>query len=97
VLQGKEAFVQSIRDGICALDYKATRERKSTIDVFPLKDKSKVYAIWVKGEHDFYAHYSNDNKKIHTSRAKFDILWQKRQGEWRMTRAYSYNHTSGSQ
>ncbi len=60
---------------------------KSTLEVYPIKD----YGAVETGIHRFYATEKGQQEKL-SSEAKFVQLWQKKDGEWKVTRIISYGH-----
>jgi hypothetical protein len=59
----------------------------STLEVYPIKD----YGAVETGIHRFYATEKGQQEKL-SSEAKFVQLWQKKDGEWKITRIISYGH-----
>lgn len=93
LMRGKQAYIDSIEQGICTLDYKASRELKEgTFEVFPLRANGEIYAMVVEGEHSFYAQYPDKQEKQHTSDANFSIIWVRDGEHWKMKRVLSFNH-----
>lgn len=93
LMRGKQAYIDSIANGICQLEYKASRELKEgSFKVFPLRDNGELYAMIVEGEHSFYAQYAGSSEQQQTSDANFSILWLKEATGWKMKRVYSFNH-----
>ena len=60
---------------------------KSSLEVYPIKDFGAVET----GVHLFYVTEKGQKEKL-SSEAKFIHLWQKRNGEWKITRIISYAH-----
>ena len=88
----KEGFINGMKS-LGNLSYKARRELvKGSTEVFPMHKNGELYAAILKGEHNFYAKEPNDKPEYLTSSAKYTILWILIEGEWKMSRIYSYNH-----
>lgn len=69
-------------------DRKLRRElMKSSLEVCQIKDFGAVET----GVHRFYVTEKGQKEKL-SSEAKFVNLWQKRNGEWKVTRIISYAH-----
>ncbi len=67
-------------------EHKLSRELvKGSLEVHPIKD----YGAIEIGEHQF-RHMENGKEEIGTF--KFLMIWQKREGQWRISRVISYDH-----
>ncbi len=89
----KEAFVNGIENGLCNMDYKATRRLvPSTPEVFPLYNNGELYGALQKGAHRFYAQYPGEEQARFTSEAKFNHLWLLQGEKWLLSRVISYDH-----
>lgn len=92
VIQSKDAFIESIQNGLCQLPYKAFRVlNTSSQAVYPLKRNDTLYGAIQNGEHSFYA-LESDNQKYLTSVAKFTHLWMIENGKWKLHSVLSYDH-----
>lgn len=92
VTPSKKAFVASIRDGLCKLNYQPRRELvEDSLEVFPLKSNGVLYGAIQMGIHKFYA-LEKAKPEYLTSTAKFTHLWKLESGEWKLSRALSYDH-----
>ena len=92
----KEDFINGMKS-LGNLSYKARRELvQGSIEVFPMHKNGELYAAILKGEHAFYAKEPNEKPEYLTSTAKYSILWILVDGEWKMSRIYSYDHQSPS-
>ena len=90
----KQDFIEGLK-GLGNLSYKARRELvKGSTEVFPMHKNGELYAAILKGEHAFYAKEPNDKPEYLTSTAKYTTLWVLVDGQWKMSRIYSYNHQS---
>jgi len=82
---GKEPFVAAIKQNICG---KVQRELLlGTLEVYPLKGYGAVEI----GIHRF--HHPDNPENV--GDAKFVMLWQNKEGVWKVTRVISYNHNHG--
>ncbi|MBP9194184.1 MAG: nuclear transport factor 2 family protein [Saprospiraceae bacterium] len=90
-IYSKDDFLKSLA-ALCTMDYKATREldeKKSEVHL--LRKNGDVYGALQSGYHSFYGEKQGVEKYI-TSRARFQHLWIKCEGEWRLKRVISYDH-----
>jgi ketosteroid isomerase-like protein len=81
---GKQKFLAAIQQNICG---KVRRELvPGTLEVYPIND----YGAVELGTHRFYHPGHDDTEGV--GEAKFVTLWQNKGGEWKVTRAISYDH-----
>lgn len=81
--QNVEAFKRTF-----ASERKLRRELViGTLEVYPIKD----YGAVETGIHRFYATEKGQQEKL-SSEAKFVQVWEKKNGEWKITRIISYGH-----
>jgi len=91
-MTSKAAFISSIEDGICKLSYKAIRQLdEPSLTVFPLKKNGQLYGALQMGVHRFYAREGGKPERL-TSTARFTNLWLLENGEWKLSRSFSYDH-----
>lgn len=89
---GAQVFLDSMQNGICELDYKARRELiDGSMEIFPLYNQGELYGVIETGEHRFHAKYPG-KVEFPSGIAKFTLLWMLEDGEWRLTRALSFDH-----
>jgi hypothetical protein len=92
ITASKEAFVASIRDGLCKLSYKPRRELvENSLEVFPLENNGDIYGAIQTGNHRFYA-LEKDKPEYQTSEARFTHVWLLENGLWKLSRGLSYDH-----
>lgn len=97
VTDSKDAFIASIENGLCKLNYKARRELVAgSLQVFPMHGNGQLYGAIQTGEHRFYAKYP-DKKEVLTSTAKFTHLWLLEDGQWKLARVLSYDHMASGE
>ncbi|MBB6501758.1 serine hydrolase [Pedobacter cryoconitis] len=88
----KEAFVNSMKNNVCGLNYKARRVLEDgSMEVYPLKKNGIIYGAIQTGIHRFYA-LEPGKPEYFTSRAKFTHVWNLLNGEWKLLRGLSYDH-----
>ena len=84
---GKDPFLAAIKQNVCG---KVERTLvPGSMEVYPLKGYGAVEI----GVHRFH-HPKHPEDGV--GEAKFVTLWQNKNGEWRVTRAISYNHESAT-
>src|SRR6202045_864486 len=82
---GKGPFLAAIKQNICG---KVERTLlPDTLEVYPLKGYGAVEI----GVHRFHRPENSEN----VGDAKFVMLWQNKDGVWKVTRVISYNHNHG--
>ncbi len=81
---GKKKFTDSIRNNICG---KLRRELVAgSLEVYPLHG----YGAMEMGTHRFYHPGMQEHEVV--GEAKFVMLWQYKDGAWKLTRVISYDH-----
>ncbi|UII20720.1 nuclear transport factor 2 family protein [Fulvivirga ligni] len=81
----KDDFVESIKNGVCG-GGKSTVQRElveNSLQVYPLTQNGVLYGAIQMGVHRF-----------HDTTAKFTHVWLLEDGEWKISRALSYDHQS---
>ncbi|MEL6812208.1 MAG: nuclear transport factor 2 family protein [Bacteroidota bacterium] len=93
VLRSKKDFITQFKNGICGSpDFKSRRELVTeSLKVFPLYDNGILYGAIQQGEHRFFES-TKGRPEQPGSTAKFDHLWIKEEGSWKLKRAFSYDH-----
>src|SRR5277367_4138474 len=82
---GKAPFLAAIKQNICGKVQRSLLE--DTLEVYPLKGYGAVEI----GIHRF--HHPDNPENV--GDAKFVMLWQNKEGVWKVTRVISYNHNHG--
>ncbi len=92
MMLSKTAFINSVKNNVCSLNYKASRVLEpGSMQVYPFEKNGVLYGAIETGIHRFYA--LEPGKPLYfTSRAKFSNVWKLENGEWRLFRSLSYNH-----
>ena len=84
VTLGRKALVESVKENICG---KVTRELvPGTLEAYPMKG----YGALEMGVHRFRHPGHEDTEGV--GEGKFVHLWQYKDGAWRITRVYSFDH-----
>ena len=92
ITKSKEAFIESVQNGLCKLPYKAIRTlNQGSTSIYPLHKNDTIYGAIQNGEHSFYA-LEGTNQKYLTSTAKFTHVWVVENGEWRLRSVLSFDH-----
>lgn len=96
ITESKAAFIASVRDGLCKLDYRPRRQLlENSLEVFPLKTNGVLYGAVQNGVHQFYA-TEKDKPEYLTSTARFSHVWVLESGNWKLKRVLSYDHKEPS-
>jgi hypothetical protein len=83
---GKQIFLESIKKNICG---KVTRELVAgSLEVYPMHGYGAVEI----GTHRFHHPGEQDHDVL--GEAKFVMLWQYKDGAWKITRVISYDHAT---
>ena len=92
ITKSKAAFIKSIENGLCKLNYKPKRvlDEKS-LHIFPLNKNGVLYGAIQTGVQRFYAIKKNKEAYL-SSIAKFTHVWMLEDGSWKLNRGLSYDH-----
>jgi CubicO group peptidase (beta-lactamase class C family) len=92
ITNSKAAFISGIQYGLCKLPYKPKRVlAENKMEVYPLERKGVLYGAIQTGIHDFYA-VEDNNAEYLTSIAKFTQVWILENGEFKLSKGFSYDH-----
>jgi len=92
ITDSKSAFINSIKNGLCKLNFKPKRVLvENSLEVYPLKNNGNLYGAIETGTHHFYA-IEKDSTEYLTSIAKFSHLWILENGNWKLSKGFSYDH-----
>ncbi|HEX2532523.1 MAG TPA: nuclear transport factor 2 family protein [Chitinophagaceae bacterium] len=93
ITSGLEAFITSVQQNLCSRPGWRLRRAAvpNTVNVFPLAGNNQPYGALISGEHLFYETNGAAPERL-VGRARFMHLWLLQNGEWKMTRIYSYDH-----
>lgn len=92
ITKGKAAFIESIAKGICSENRKKTAKRKRLEHmIFPLNKEGKLYGVLQQGRHQFNE-TDAQGRESEGSSALFSHLWLLEEGEWKLSRSYSFDH-----
>jgi hypothetical protein len=88
----KQDFIDGMKR-LGDLSYNARRELiEGSTEVYPLYKDGALYGAILRGDHRFFAKEPNDTPEYLTSTAKYTTLWMLIEGEWKMSRIYSFDH-----
>lgn len=90
----KSKFLKSLSTGLCSSpqDYQSRRELiAESNEIFPLYKNGTLYGAIQTGQHRFYETNVGEPEK-YASTAKFTHVWNLMNGDWKLTRTYSYDH-----
>jgi ketosteroid isomerase-like protein len=88
--RGRQATVDAVKNNICG---KVHRDLvPGSLEVYPLKD----YGAVEMGSHRFCDPKKTEKCGEDSGIAKFVMLWQNKDGAWKITRIISYDHKSSA-
>jgi ketosteroid isomerase-like protein len=88
--RSRDALVQTFRKKFSEKDSRLRRELiASSLEVYPLSDNGAIEM----GRHRFFQTSGGQNEREVTV-SRFVHVWQKSSGQWRISRAFSYDHRS---
>jgi CubicO group peptidase (beta-lactamase class C family) len=94
-ISNKNKFLNDLKSGLCGnpANYQARREilHKST-EIYALYNKEMLYGAIQVGVHQFFEKQVNKPEKFGSS-AKFTHVWLLENGNWKLTKALSFEHT----
>ncbi|WP_111683636.1 DUF4440 domain-containing protein [Winogradskyella tangerina] len=97
ITNSKEEFVQIMNNGICRANNPEKVYRHlvaESLEVFPMYNNGKLYGALQNGKH-FFSTDENTTYKQSNNYALFSHLWIiDDDGQWKIKRVISYNHTS---
>jgi len=96
---GDSAFEASIKNGLCS-DQGKFRLRREEVPgsgkANPMQKNGQLYGVLMTGRHVFYL--SQNGQKEHADGiAPYADLWLLRDGQWKLSRVFSYDHQPVSQ
>lgn len=95
----KAAFIKSFKEGLCKSpdSYQSRRELvEGSMQVYPLTDKGVLYGALQTGKHRFYETEKGKPER-EASTAQFTQFWKIENGEWKLSRIFSYDHQPSGQ
>jgi CubicO group peptidase (beta-lactamase class C family) len=93
ITNSKEAFLNSIENGLCKLPYKPKRVLdEQSLEIYSLSNNGILYGAIQTGMHHFYA-IEKDGTEYLTSIAKYNHVWILEHGNWKLSKGLSYDHS----
>jgi uncharacterized membrane protein YvbJ len=85
----RKSVMEIIKTNLCEESGNRVRRElvKGSLEVYPIKD----YGAVAVGSHRFYLTQKGQKEQL-DGIAKFANIWQKKDGQWRMSRVISYDH-----
>lgn len=93
-ISDKSKFINDLKNGLCKNPngYQARRELlPESIKIFALHRNGKVYGAIEEGTHQFFEKQAGQPEHFGSS-AMFTHVWLIENGEWKLSRAFSYEH-----
>lgn len=94
-ISDKKKFLDDLQNGLCGnpSNYQARRElMPESTEIYALYNKGNLYGAIQVGVHQFFEKQPN-KPEIFGSSAKFTHVWLIENGEWKLTKSLSYEHT----
>jgi hypothetical protein len=93
ITSGLAALNNSIKNNLCSNPGLRIRREAvpGTIKLFSLQQSNVIYGAILSGDHYFYVTEAG-KKERREGLAKFTHLWLLKDGSWKMTRIFSYDH-----
>lgn len=94
ITDSKEEFMRTIKRNICGdPENKPIRKLvEESLQVFPLYNNGTLYGAIQMGDHKFYIREADGSMRF-TTESKFTHLWILTDGEWKLKRVLSYDHS----
>lgn len=97
----KTLFVKNMQKGLCG--FIGTRQYRrylvpNTTEVYPLYNKGVLYGAMQMGIHQFYEKSVEKNESLANAKenfgstARFTHVWLLKDGVWKLSRCFSYDH-----
>lgn len=82
-------FMKQIAENVCGKPNMTLRREsvENSVKVYPLNN----YGAIISGDHVFYVKEGNTKERL-VEQAKFTHIWKLKDGQWKMSRALSYDH-----
>ena len=96
ISNSKEEFIEAMKSGICNKDNTQKVYRfllEESLELFPMYDNGVLYGALQNGRHYFSPNESTTFEDSNNY-ALFSHLWIIEDGQWKLKRVISYNHTS---
>lgn len=89
VTKSRKTFIEALEKNFCGEQKQKLRRElvKGSLRVFPIKNYGAVQI----GDHRFFVTENGQSEKL-TGIAKFVHLWQLKNGEWKISRVFSFDH-----
>lgn len=93
-MQDRAAFMDAMRQNICGDTWPKPIRRlvPDTSQIYPLYEGDRLYGAIQSGDHNFYLRDAEGAETL-TGSAAFVALWLIEDGQWRLRRALSFDHS----
>ncbi|MFP5391481.1 MAG: nuclear transport factor 2 family protein [Gammaproteobacteria bacterium] len=91
---GRAALTDAVRKNICGNPAVAVRRDAAAKDVqaFMLERGPEVYGALITGQHRFTNVPKSGGAEVPTDRARYTMLWLRKDNAWKLSRVVSYDH-----